>query len=224
MAFTLAEVLITLGIIGVVAAMTLPTLINKFQSKAFETAFKKQYSILNNAIDFLQVDQSLRECYLTLVSAPTEDNPGNMSYSSNSSDCAKLRSGLIENLKLKPVTNDVSYPTRTQVLSEGGIAINSLVNYDDIVKSSFAFMLPDGAIIMFSDYANTYAKTFVIVDVNGKQLPNKWGYDAFYLTLTLKNNKIRLTDEYASLANKGGRLPRTILLNQDKNSSQGLRW
>ena len=223
MAFTLAEVLITLGIIGVVAAMTLPTLINKFQSKAFETAFKKQYSILNNAIDFLQVDQSLRECYLTLVSAPTEDNPGNMAYSSNSSDCAKLRSGLIENLKLKPVTNDVSYPTRAQVLSEGGITINPNVNYDGIVKTSLAFMLPDGAIIMFSD-AGSYAKTAVIVDVNGKQLPNKWGYDAFYLTLTLKNNKIRLTDEYASLANKGGRLPRTILLNQDKNSSQGWRW
>ena len=31
-AFTLAEVLITLGIIGVVAAMTIPTLISKYQS------------------------------------------------------------------------------------------------------------------------------------------------------------------------------------------------
>ena len=223
MAFTLAEVLITLGIIGVVAAMTLPTLINKFQSKAFETAFKKQYSILNNAIDFLQVDQSLRECYLIIASCPTEDRPTNGCYSSIDSDCANLKSGLIEKLKLKPVTNDVSYPTRAQVLSEGGITINSTVSYDGIVKGALAFMLPDGAIIMFSD-VNSYAKTAVIVDVNGKQLPNKWGYDAFYLTLTLKNNKIRLTDEYASLANKGGRLPRTILLNQDKNSSQGWRW
>ena len=36
-AFTLAEVLITLGIIGVVAAMTLPTLIAKNQEKVLET-------------------------------------------------------------------------------------------------------------------------------------------------------------------------------------------
>lgn len=45
-AFTLAEVLITLGIIGVVAAMTLPTVINNKRNKELETAFKKSYSML----------------------------------------------------------------------------------------------------------------------------------------------------------------------------------
>ena len=38
--FTLAEVLITLGIIGVVAAMTLPSLIQERQNKVLETQFK----------------------------------------------------------------------------------------------------------------------------------------------------------------------------------------
>ena len=37
--FTLAEVLITLGIIGVVAAMTMPTLINSTQGAQYKTAF-----------------------------------------------------------------------------------------------------------------------------------------------------------------------------------------
>ena len=37
--FTLAEVLITLGIIGVVAAMTIPTLMNNIQDVLFKTAF-----------------------------------------------------------------------------------------------------------------------------------------------------------------------------------------
>lgn len=46
-AFTLAEVLITLGIIGVVAAMTLTTVINRTQSKELETQFKKVYTELN---------------------------------------------------------------------------------------------------------------------------------------------------------------------------------
>ena len=39
-AFTLAEVLITLGIIGVVAAMTLPAVINTTKNKELETALK----------------------------------------------------------------------------------------------------------------------------------------------------------------------------------------
>ena len=49
-AFTLAEVLITLGIIGVVAALTLPTLIQNQQEKEKVVRLKKAYSILNNAI------------------------------------------------------------------------------------------------------------------------------------------------------------------------------
>ena len=46
-AFTLAEVLITLGIVGVVAALTLPTLINNIKHKQLETAFKTAYSIFS---------------------------------------------------------------------------------------------------------------------------------------------------------------------------------
>ncbi len=49
-AFTLAEVLITLGIIGVVAAMTLPTLIQNQQEKEKVVRLKKAYSVINSAI------------------------------------------------------------------------------------------------------------------------------------------------------------------------------
>ena len=48
-AFTLAEVLITLGIIGIVAAMTLPTLINKYEKSVATTKLKRIYSLLTNA-------------------------------------------------------------------------------------------------------------------------------------------------------------------------------
>ena len=46
-AFTLAEVLITLGIIGVVAAMTMPTLINNINKKHWIAGYKKAYSELS---------------------------------------------------------------------------------------------------------------------------------------------------------------------------------
>jgi len=43
--FTLAEVLITLGIIGVVAAMTIPTLMTKYAKQRTETQLVKFYSM-----------------------------------------------------------------------------------------------------------------------------------------------------------------------------------
>ena len=48
-AFTLAEVLITLGVIGIVAAMTLPMLVAKYQKLVATTQLKRIYSILTNA-------------------------------------------------------------------------------------------------------------------------------------------------------------------------------
>lgn len=48
--FTLAEVLITLGIIGVVAAMTIPTLMTQTNGAEFRSGFKKALSSLNQAI------------------------------------------------------------------------------------------------------------------------------------------------------------------------------
>ncbi|MCD7878770.1 MAG: prepilin-type N-terminal cleavage/methylation domain-containing protein [Candidatus Gastranaerophilales bacterium] len=48
--FTLAEVLITLVIIGVIAAMTVPTLMNNTNQQEFRTAFKKAISGLNQAL------------------------------------------------------------------------------------------------------------------------------------------------------------------------------
>ena len=44
-AFTLAEVLITLGIIGVVAAMTIPTLMANYKAKRLHSQFLKSYSL-----------------------------------------------------------------------------------------------------------------------------------------------------------------------------------
>ena len=49
-AFTLAEVLITLGIIGVVAAMTLPSVINNYKRTEAETALKRAYSLMSQAL------------------------------------------------------------------------------------------------------------------------------------------------------------------------------
>ena len=55
-AFTLAEVLITLGIIGVVAAMTIPTLVQSYKKKVVETKLVKVVSMMNQAIKFSTIE------------------------------------------------------------------------------------------------------------------------------------------------------------------------
>ena len=49
-AFTLAEILITLGIIGVAAALTMPVLIAKQKQAVLNAQFKKAYSLFTNAV------------------------------------------------------------------------------------------------------------------------------------------------------------------------------
>ena len=56
LAFTLAEVLITLGIIGVVAAMTIPTLMTNVKAKKLRTQFLKSYSIVQQAFKLMEND------------------------------------------------------------------------------------------------------------------------------------------------------------------------
>lgn len=54
--FTLAEVLITLGIIGIVAAMTLPAVLASYRKKEIEVRLKKFSSTMQNAFNFATVD------------------------------------------------------------------------------------------------------------------------------------------------------------------------
>ena len=62
--FTLAEVLITLGIIGVVAALTMPSLIANYQKMVLKNQFKKAYSTVFQGIRQVEADLGYKpECY-----------------------------------------------------------------------------------------------------------------------------------------------------------------
>lgn len=56
-AFTLAEVLITLGVIGVVAAMTIPTLIHNYKAKEMRTRLLRANSIIQDGIGRMVADE-----------------------------------------------------------------------------------------------------------------------------------------------------------------------
>ena len=63
-AFTLAEVLITLGIIGIVAALTLPSVITNHQKQKTVSYVKKFYNEINNAVRMAVVDNGDVELWM----------------------------------------------------------------------------------------------------------------------------------------------------------------
>ena len=78
-AFTLAEVLITLGIIGVVAALTIPTLMANHRKHVVETKLAKIYSVMNQAItmtnaEYGEASNWIIDCGLSNNISCTQDN------------------------------------------------------------------------------------------------------------------------------------------------------
>ena len=83
-AFTLAEVLITLGIIGIVSAMTIPTLINNYKEKVRDNQFKKVYAMLNQAVQLTAIDFNNRpRCHYGTPFANADCNEFNLKLRNN---------------------------------------------------------------------------------------------------------------------------------------------
>lgn len=59
-AFTLAEALITLGIIGVISTITIPNLISTYRVKIIESRLKSTFSILSQSIKLAEAEHE--EC------------------------------------------------------------------------------------------------------------------------------------------------------------------
>ena len=88
--FTLAEVLITLGIIGVVAALTIPSLINNYKAQRLRTQFLKSYSTIQQVFKQMEADDvsldpkdyptgQFYKTFMKYVQAPTDCNRKRMS-------------------------------------------------------------------------------------------------------------------------------------------------
>ncbi len=106
-AFTLAEVLITLGIIGVIAALTIPGLISKWREKATVAQVKETYSILQQgfrrAIDeygdvssWCDISEGYKKCTDTIfnnLSATTRISPCGVNKCFSSGQSYKNRFG-----------------------------------------------------------------------------------------------------------------------------------
>lgn len=72
-AFTLSEVLVTLAIIGVVSALTVPTLMNKYQKQSYIVQLHKVYTDLSQALELILTEEGKTSLHTTTLSA---NSPG----------------------------------------------------------------------------------------------------------------------------------------------------
>lgn len=143
--FTLAEVLITLGIIGVVAAMTIPTLMNQTGQAEFKTGFKKSLSVLNQAIT--------------------------MNVALASSDFSALNSGTAGGSVFDMFTTRMNIiNTSAATTTTMGTPFQTGTNYTLYFNDGMAITYPQGATACNTSGSTSCA---IVVDVNGSKGPNK---------------------------------------------------
>ena len=170
--FTLAEVLITLVIIGVVAAMTIPTAINNTKDKELKSQFAKAYSTITSALYQTEMTDFFGYvgCYY-LVNSATETKVAH-----NNADCGKFFGAFEKHLSLQKVC-------KGNALSDG--CVPSYESYysgwpgyseNSVNTVNYAYVLSNGQILICFDRC-TYP--LFLVDINGMKGPNNYGYDLF---------------------------------------------
>ena len=172
--FTLAEVLITLGIIGVVAAMTIPTLISNTNSAKFKSQYKKTLSTLNQAALMATAQYDLDYASLTTACATGGDEKPDVTASM----CA-LINGTLSGATFYASAGAMKIPGSTAAYT---------INASPVVANTtmVAYQLADGSVVAFDGgissctleiggdiAADLDAKCRGFIDVNGPTLPNK---------------------------------------------------
>ena len=179
-AFTLAEVLISLGIIGVVAALTLPSVINKYRSFVLEQQFKKSYSNLSQTIINMKRDSGLEHLRDNYVHYDT--NSGYDStlvkafYDSFDSHIAPVD-------KLKKIYSVTNYSgTGTSATDYGYDWPRALFVLAD--GSSVGRLVNNGCLLFWIDSNGPYKK------------PNRYGFDIFELRVCDSTDALRPVKAY----------------------------
>ena len=191
-AFTLAETLITLTIIGVIAALTIPSLISEYQKHTYVVGLKKAYSQLQNAMKMIPITQG----------CPAGDY-----------DCAGWNDewGKVTNIEGQEFDGYIKNK-QTYLLSKQ-FKINKLC-YDDstdpeCVKTTnhfypnintSLFITNDGMIWL------SYGGDYDLIDINGLKGPNKWGRDQFAFDITGQDTENRYGIPQGTVVPHGSKL------------------
>ena len=174
--FTLAEVLITLVIIGIVAAMTIPTMVNNTNKEELRAGLLKAQTTVANALELFYSKNGYKLTPVELAYSSTNRvhlykliKP----YLSVSKDCGT--GSCVSNTGGTYKTYDGSRDMDHTVLDDGQLILNN------------------GMTLFVEHYTGNI---YVSVDVNGhEKKPNKVGHDLFFFQLTDEGNLIPMGAE-----------------------------
>ena len=210
--FTLAEVLITLGIIGVVAALTIPTLMQKNNDKETISRVKKVYNTLANAVDLMVLE---------------EGNPRtwNLNFDSSPEDATIIAE------KLKPYMNVAKDCGVADTTTTGCVYAGIYKNLNGANRSGYIdpyygarnnfykLSLSDGSAVMFrsakDNKQNEEYSIFFIVDVNGLKGPNQVAKDTFFFWINLDGKLVPHNSGECSKSGMGDACTSWILQNDN---------
>lgn len=175
-AYTLAEVLVVLGVVGVISALTLPTLITNYRIKLLKTQFAVADNIIQNAVK--------KTCYELNCDSLTEYYDG----IPTDANVMRRRAAFVNETWVK------QFPTATKIsrmtyYAKGYNLLGDKLN-DMVIpywSNDYFYQLPNGIVVGPMVVWGRDAMG-VFFDVNGpKHGPNRIGYDIFiYNTLTSK--------------------------------------
>lgn len=162
LAFTLAEILITLGIIGIVAALTIPTIMQSIENSQYKTAYKKAYSVMTQAFNQANTDNLISP--RTIWCNPPESYTNWNAFKSQ--------------FKIIKECDSTNYIDNCWAGSEQIFAssIAGGVPQQNIGASETFFIDSSGMAWMF------HSCFYYLLDTNGLKAPNKYGKDRFLFT------------------------------------------
>ena len=183
--FTLAEVLITLGLLGVVAAITLPALFNNVEKHKWENGLKAAYNIMTNGFAEMMAEEGVDNLKDTALwrECGSGDGPTNMSCSSKHFkkyfNVVLEEGGIPAGMKLydiqnTDVTNRLDMHETTRYTLSNNISLNAIFyNGADKSRSQCNAIKEKGGSVCT-------ASASIYVDVNGNKKPNTVGKDIYY--------------------------------------------
>lgn len=160
--FTLAEVLITLGIIGVVAAMTMPTLMNSTNGAQYRTAYKKALSVLSQAV---VLNVALDDFDLSQTS----------SEQTGKTDTASVYALFMNRMNVVK-TADANSADDWKASNGNTVKFgkSATTNYTLFFNDGITFTFPkDVAACTEGNATVGYAPCFGVIDINGAKNPNR---------------------------------------------------
>ena len=181
-AFTLAEVLLTLAIIGVVAALTIPAVVTKITKDQYVTGLKKAYNTLK-AVE--------REAIQ--VHGPME----NWTWSTGTNPTADFERYFLSHFD---VLKNCGATTEKGCFAEGLTLLDGGSEGDHNSAYYYKIVTSDGMSWAYQKIGGGPASQYPIgifyVDVNGLKSPNRWGRDIFEFWVYPSNLGIKPRGSY----------------------------